>query len=185
MTRLTVLGIALAFIAYVGCAEPMNPNDSADSHVTCIGTYDSRAIAVAFVGSKVYKDTAGKELADMLQEYKKAEAEGDTKRVEELKTWGESQQALLHRQGFSTAPVDNVLEYISEQLPKIMNRTGVELLVSKWDAKTLAKYQSAERVDVTMRLVEAFKQNDKQKKIAIEIQKYDPVPLEKMEGHNF
>lgn len=158
MTRLTVLGIALAFIAYVGCAEPMNPNDSADSHVTCIGTYDSRAIAVAFVGSKVYKDTAGKELADMLQEYKKAEAEGDTKRVEELKTWGESQQALLHRQGFSTAPVDNVLEYISEQLPKIMNRTrrGASCFqMGRKDAREISISRACRRYDAPCRSFQA------------------------------
>ncbi|MCK4249402.1 MAG: hypothetical protein KAX15_06445, partial [Candidatus Omnitrophica bacterium] len=113
----------------------------------------------------------------------KAESEGDSKRVEELKAWGEAQQALLHKQGFSTAPVDDILEHITDQLPEIKKSANVELLVSKWDTKTLAEYKLAEHVDVTMRLVEAFKPNEKQKKSAIEIQKHDPVPLEKMKDH--
>lgn len=148
-----------------------------------IGTYDSRAVAVGFVGSEVYKATAGKKLADMMAEYKRAQADGDTKRVEELKAWGEAQQTLLHKQGFSTAPVDDILDHINDQLPEIKKQANVGILVSKWDKKTLTKHKSAERVDVTMNLIEAFRPNDQQKKSAIEIQKHDPVPLEKMKGH--
>lgn len=183
MTRLTILGVALLFIAQVSCAGPQSEREDASTPVTRIGTYDSRAIAIAFVGSEVYKATVGKKLANMMAEYKKAEAAGDKKRVEELKAWGEAQQALFHKQGFSTAPVDDILDHIDNQLPAIKKQTNVNLLVSKWDKKTLAKHKSAERVDVTRNLIEAFKPNDKQKKSAIEIQKHDPIPLEKMKGH--
>ena len=55
----------------------------------------------------------------MLAEYKKAKAKGNSKRVEELKAWGEVQQVLLHKQAFSTAPVDDILAHISDQLPAI------------------------------------------------------------------
>lgn len=183
MTRLTILGTAMALAAQVGCAETPQQERSATTPVTRIGTYDSRSVAIAFVGSEVYKATAGKKLADMMTEYKKAEAAGDTKRVEELKAWGEAQQALLHRQGFSTAPVDDILGYISEELPQIKKQANIDLLVSKWDTKALAKHKTAERVDVTMSLVAAFRPNEKQKKSAIEIQKHDPVPLKKMKEH--
>jgi hypothetical protein len=151
--------------------------------VTRIGIYDSRAVAVGFVGSKVYKATAGKQLDAMMAERKKAEAAGDAQRVKELKAWGKSQQALLHRQGFGTAPVDDILAYISDRLPAIRKQAHVDLLVSKWDIETLAKHKSAARVDVTMRLVEAFGPNERQMKSAIEIQKHDPVPMEKLESH--
>ncbi len=183
MKKLTILGTALLFIAQVGCAGARGEGENATTPVTRIGTYDSRAIAVAFVGSEVYKVTAGKKLADMMAEYKKAKAAGDKKRVEELKALAEAQQALLHKQGFSTAPVDDILDHINNQLPAIKKQANVGLLVSKWDKRTLAKHMSAERVDVTMNLVEAFKPNDKQRKSAIEIQKHAPVPLEKMKGH--
>jgi hypothetical protein len=157
--------------------------EAEETKVERIGIYDSRAVAIAFIGSQVYEETAGKEMAAKMAEYREAQAEGNTERVGELKAWGKAQQALLHKQGFSTAPVDNILAHISDELPRIKKRASVVLLVSKWDTETLTQYMSAERVDVTMRLVEAFKPNQKQKKSAVEIQKHDPVPLEKLKVH--
>lgn len=55
-------------------------------------------------------------------------------------------------------------------------------LVSKWDKDGLARYRDAELVDVTMALVDALNPNDRQRKSAIEIQKHEPIPLEKAEG---
>ena len=46
----------------------------------------------------------------------------------------------------------------------VMGRqANVNLFVAEWNTKTLAKYRSAEHVDVTMRLVEAFEPNEKRK----------------------
>lgn len=148
-----------------------------------IGVYDSRAIAVAFVGSKVYEATEGKELAARMEEHKKAKAEGNQKKVDELEAWGKAKQELLHRQGFSTAPVDNILAQIKKKLPGIQAKAKVTVLVSKWDAKRLEKHPQAEKIDVTMALVDAFEPVAKQRKSAIEIQKQDPIPLEKMKPH--
>ena len=167
------LGILAVF------AEQPSPVPS-DSN-SRVGVYDSRSIAIAFVGSEVYKASHGKALAEMMAKYEKAKAEGNQERISELEAWGKAQQALLHKQGFSTAPVDDILKHVADQLPKIKKQAGVDLIVSKWDTQALAKHESAEQVDITMLLVEAFKPNGKQKKSAIEIQNHDPVPLEKME----
>ena len=183
MTRLATSICVLALVAAVACADTSESQKKVDTSLTRIGIYDSRAVAVAFVGSGVYKATVGKKMADMMTEYKKAESEGDEKRVEELKAWGEAQQALLHKQGFSTAPVDDILGHITDRLPEIKKQAKVDMLISKWNTQALAKHKPAEQVDVTMLLVEAFKPNEKQKKSAIEIQKHKPVPLEKMKGH--
>ena len=175
---ITLLMTALTAVHAVS-AEDVNPKDNKR-----IGIYDSRAIAVAFVGSEVYNRTVGKEMAKKMAECKKAESEGDQQKLAELKAWGEAQQSLLHKQGFSTSPVDDILVHITGQLPEIKKQAGVELLVSKWDEKALEKHKSAARVDVTMQLIEAFKPNEKQKKNAIEIQKHDPVPIDKMKDPN-
>jgi hypothetical protein len=177
-TKLITLLITSLTLVHTVSAE-----DTDAKEIKRIGVYDSRAIAVAFVGSEFYKATAGKEMAEKMAEYKKAESEGDQEKLAELKAWGEAQQALLHKQGFSTAPVDDILEHIAGQLPRIKKEADVELLVSKWDKETLTEHKSAEQIDVTMRLIEAFKPNEKQKKSAIEIQKHDPVPLDKMKDH--
>jgi hypothetical protein len=155
--------------------EPAVPQSEAKLR---IGVYDSRAIAVAFVGSPVYKATNGKKLTEMMAEHEKAKAEGNQKRIAELEAWGKAQQALLHKQGFSTAPVDNILQQVDDRLPAIKQKADVTVLVSKWDKETLAKHPSAELIDVTMDLVDAFNPNERQRKSAVEIQKHQPISLE-------
>jgi len=85
-------------------------------------------------------------------------------------------------QGFSTAPVDNILEHIKDRLPAVKQKAGVSVLVSKWDKKTLAKYPSAELVDVTPELIDAFDPNERQRKSAIAIQKHKPISLKQAEN---
>jgi hypothetical protein len=146
-----------------------------------VGVYDSRAIVVAFMGSEAYQATLGKELAAVRTEYNQAKAAGDTKRAAELEAQGKAQQTLLHKQGFSTAPVDEILKCIAGQMPEIANTAGVSAIVSKWDKDALAKYKSAELVDVTMPLVNAFHPKEGQLKFAIDVQKYPPISLEDAE----
>ena len=177
MTKLTI--ILCAFIATTGCADTAKPKKTADAPGARIGTYDSRAIAVASVGSKVFKQY----MADLQSRHEKAKAAGDSKLIAKLEAEGASQQKLLHKQGFSTAPVDNILEHIADQLPKIKEQAKVDIIVSKWNEKELSKHKSAELTDITMALVEAFEPNAKQKKHAVEIQKHKPVPLEQMKSH--
>jgi len=146
-----------------------------------IGVYDSRAIAVAFGRSEAWQATAGKQQAAMRAEYDAAKAAGNQKRVAELEAQGKTQQTLLHKQGFSTAPVDDILKNIQDKIPEIAKAAGVSAVVSKWDKEALARYQSAELVDVTMPLVNAFHPIERQLKFAIDIQKQAPISLEEAE----
>lgn len=140
-----------------------------------IGIYDSRAIAVAFVGSEVYKETAGKVLEERMAARKKAKENGDQERVDELEKWGKAQQARLHKQAFSGAPVDDILAHIPKKVAVIKKGAKVTAIISKWDKKALAEHEGAERLDVTLKLVDAFKPTAKQRKSAVEIQKSEPV----------
>ena len=182
MIKPAVISVLLTFMTQIACIGPRNPEGSTTTGFTRIGIYDSRAIAIAFVGSEVYRTTAGKKMAEMMQERNKAEAEGNTQRIIELKTWKQTQQALRRRQVFSTASVDDILAHISDQLHGIKKAAKVDLLVSKWDKTTLDRNRQAKRVDVTMQIVAALKPKEKQKKMAIDIQKRDPVPLGKRTG---
>ena len=56
------------------------------------------------------------------------------------------------------------------------------VLVSKWDKDTLAKHPFAERVDVTMQMIDAISPNERQRKSAIEIQKHKPISLNQAEN---
>jgi hypothetical protein len=160
-------------------AEP--PAKPAEAKVR-VGVYDSRAVAVAFVGSDAWRTSTGKELAGKKAEYDKAKAEGNHKRVAELEAWGKAQQVRLHQQGFSTAPVDDILKHIKDKIPEIAKSAGVGPIVSKWDAETLAKYKSAEQVDITTALVDAFHPTKERRQVALDIQKHKPISVKEAEN---
>jgi hypothetical protein len=148
-----------------------------ESEPVRIGIYDSRAIAVGWANTAPFNAWWG----GLQSEYKQAKAAGDQERVKELEAEAEARQRLQHVQAFSTAPVDDILARIEDSLPQIQEEAGVTMLVSKWDSESLAKYPSAELVDVTMMLVDAFHPTEQQRKYAIGIQTRDPIPLEEAE----
>lgn len=170
------IGIGLLFFAMASLA--LGEQTSVPDHETLgVGVYDSRAVAVAFVGTTAFNAWMG-ELQD---EMDKAKSEGDKKKIKELKAEGKARQNQLHKQGFSTAPVDDLLIHIQDKLPEILKAANVEVLVSKWDEAALANYASSEHVDVTMVLVDAFQPNERQRQSAVEIQKHSPISLEQAE----
>ena len=111
--------------------------------VVRIGTYDSRAIAVAYARSSM----PGKLQAQLIAEREKAKAAGDEKRVRELEAQGKAQQARLHEQGFSTASVANLMERIRPEIPAVARAAGVTLVVSKWEV--MYRDPAVQYVDVT------------------------------------
>ncbi|MEQ2007146.1 MAG: hypothetical protein ABMA26_10130 [Limisphaerales bacterium] len=140
-----------------------------------IGVYDSRAIAVAYAGSAFQQQ----KMKDLTARHQQAKAAGDAKETARLEAEGRAWQAALHRQGFGTAPVDDLLAHIAGELPRIREAAGVTPLISKWNQPELAKHTNAERVDVTMQLVDAFRPTETQRKRAIEIQQHRPVRVKK------
>ncbi|KAF0176806.1 MAG: hypothetical protein FD161_2750 [Limisphaerales bacterium] len=138
-----------------------------------IGVYDSRAIAVAYAGSAFQQQ----KMKDLTARHQQAKAAGDTKETARLEAEGQAWQAALHRQGFGTAPVDDLLAHIASELPRLRETAGVTTLLSKWNQPELAKHPQAERVDVTMQLVDAFRPTETQRKRALEIQQHRPVSV--------
>lgn len=143
-----------------------------------IGVYDSRSIAVAFVGSRYFQQ----QIATLETKRREAQAAGDVARVKRIEDEGGELQRTLHRQGFSTAPVEDILIHVEQDLAAISDELGLEAIVSKWDEDALARYPGAERVDVTMRLVDALEPSARQRNSAEQVQESDPVPLEELES---
>ena len=112
---------------------------------------------------------------------KKAKASGDDKRAKELDTELWALQNLLHKQVFSTEPIDDVLERIKDLLPAIVQEADVGSLVSKWDKDKLSEYKSAKRVDVTDLIVSAIGPDEKTLKCIKDMKSKKPVSPEKME----
>ena len=108
---------------------------------------------------------------------------GDTELAEKLSAQGQAMQHKLHQQGFSTAPVDDILAHFEEQVAAAMETVGVTVIVSKWDEESLARHPDAVQVDVTMELVKAMGTNEKQLGFVKQIGDKPPVPLEEIKEH--
>jgi len=160
--------MALTVIALTGCAQDKTP-----AVQERIGVYDSRAIAVAYVGSTWQE----KKMKELTAQRRNAREAGDTNRVSRLEAEGRAWQSELKQQGFGTAPVDDLLAEIASDLPTIFEAAGVTGVISKWNKTELDKHPHAIRVDITMRLVDAFQPNEIQRKRAIEIQKMKPEKI--------
>jgi len=137
-----------------------------------IGIYDSRAVAVASADYGPF----GEWLGDLRARAEEAKAAGNEERLRELEAEALAEQDKLHRQGFGTAPIDDILGWIEEKLPAIREEAGVEALVSKWDEKGLAQWPDSPRIDVTERLIDAFNPSAERREMALSVLEHDPLP---------
>ena len=170
------IAVLAGLAAHTTAADQQSREQGSGSKVR-VGTFDSRALALAYYGSEAFH----RQLNDMRAEHEKARAEGDEKRVKELDAAGSALQELMHKQGFSTWPVDAILETIKERIPEIAAQADVEVVVSKWDM--VYQRSGVAFVDVTDLMVSAFDPDDETLKAIKDIQKQDPVPLETRKTH--
>lgn len=141
--------------------------------VVRIGTYDSRAIAVAYTNSDHF-DRA--QLAQKMKELNEAKAAGDEKRAEELEGWGARQQQLAHFRAFGRYPVDELLKEIDEGVAQLAAEKDLDAIV--W----FADYHSdgVELVDVTMDLVRLFEPTDKGLMWAEQVGSKEPLSFDEL-----
>ncbi len=134
-----------------------------------LGVYDSRSVAIAYAGSQCQKA----KMNDLKARYDKARQAHDAQETARLEAQGKAWQAELHRQGFGTAPVDDLLACIEGEISRIQREARVARLVSQWNEKELGA--GAERIDVTSYLVDAFHPDPLQRKRAMEIRLQKPA----------
>jgi len=170
--RFAVLGLALSLCS--GSARIAAAQQTPPPPKERIGTYDSRSVAVAFAGSSMFAE----DLKRLMAARDKARTAGDSATAEKIEAEGRAMQITAHKQAFSTAPVDEILARMTNALPGITNNAGVSVLISKWDEPALKQHPGAERVDVTLQLIDAFHPSERQRKNAIEIQKHKPISIE-------
>ncbi|TDJ71199.1 MAG: hypothetical protein E2O39_08740 [Planctomycetota bacterium] len=158
----------------------LNAQDTASARkhpAVVVGTFDSRAVLMAYVGSDAFKDSMEELYADLAR----AKAAGDEKRIAELEAFGPELQQRIHRQGFGTAPVDDIIARIADELPAIAAEAGVEVIVSKW---ALAyRGPTAQFVDVTDLLTAEFDPSAETLQGIREIVAQEPVPLDQLGDH--
>jgi hypothetical protein len=186
-----VITVVLAGLAMHTTVGAQQSQEKTSGSMVRVGTFDSRALAQAYYRSDMFLS----HINDLQAEYEKAKAAGDEKRVKELEvessspTWpglgwppSLAQQELLHKQGFSTWPVDNILEKIKGKIPEIAEQAKVDVIVSKWNI--VYQRSGVELVNVTDLMVKPFEPDEETLKIVEDIQKLDPVSLEELKDHH-
>ncbi len=168
--------VLVGFGAYMLAAVKQQEGKTSGPKVR-IGTFDSRAVAFAYFGSEEFK----RQMNSLRVEHEEAKAAGKEKRVTELDAELLALGELMHKQGFGTWPVDDILEKIKGELPEIATQADVEVIVSKWDI--VYQRSGIEFVDVTDLMVRLFDPNEDTLTGVKEIQQQDPVPLEELAEH--
>ncbi len=177
-TAMTMVAMVLAIVSsYVICAmvRADDPEAKTENAKLRVGTFDSRAIAVAYGGTEEFNQSIRKPM----EEHKKAKAAGNKKKLKELEAMGQAGQQKAHMRVFSTAPVNDILEHIKDQIPAIAKQAGVDAIVSKWEIVYQAP--DAEFVDVTDLMIKPFKPSEKTLKIINDLKKHAPISLEEAE----
>jgi hypothetical protein len=178
-SKKVIVGSVVVLLLLSGCAIYASGSSTpkAPPQGLVVGVFDSRAVCVAYTWSKKHD----LEVREKMAERKAAEIAGDQEKLNELKQWGEKDQDRRHKQGFGTASVKNLLEYVKGDIPKVAKEAGVDIIVSKWDLA----YQSpnARFVDVTELIIRGFEPSEKALKTIRVLKKHKPLSDKVIEEH--
>ena len=162
--------LALIIGAQAMADEPAKKVEKAKHRV---GTFDSRAVLFAYMDTDIFRN----QLKSASEEHKKAKDAGDHAKAKRIEAAVQASQKRVHRAGFSTGRVDEILVHIKDKLPGIAKKAGVDVIVSKWSISYSTS--DAEFVDVTGLMIEPFQPDEKKRaKILMQI-RHPPIPLEK------
>ena len=156
-------------IVWQARAQEATGAESRTQSAMTIGTFNTRAVALAWGRSKEFLDWS----ARLYEQGNEAKAAGDEKRIAELTTQGEGQQERLHAQVFGNAPIDDVLQRIEGDLPNLARKTGVDAIAGQ-----VAYHAPSVRVvEVTDAMVALFDPTDETLKMIKDLTKSPPVAL--------
>ena len=167
--RFSILALALAGAAVLTTLS-LTAAQATPPHMR-IGTYDSRAVAVAYAASRFNP------VPEKMRELQAAKAAGDERKIAELEAWGAALQRSLHRQGFARVPVDDLLAHVQARLPEAAREAGVEAIVfaSNWNA------EGVQVVDVTREVVALFEPSERTLAMIADLAKQAPVALDEID----
>ena len=137
-----------------------------------VGLYDSRALAVAYCDSDGHKDQE-RRLKEALEKARQS-GKADQIRQADRALW--EARKRMHRQAFSTYPVDDILRQYPDEVDRIKREENLTALISRWDAKMMDRHRHAERVDITERLVHLLTTDERRRLRAMQIINTKPIP---------
>jgi hypothetical protein len=167
--------LLLSAVAMLGAVVLPGVRSAADDRANDtrirIGTYDNRAITLAYVASRFHSDL----MAEKMAAHKKAKDAGDQAKMKELEAWARQYQHQLHLQGFGRAPVDDLLELVKGKVAQLARDKKLAAVTMSCDFTD----EQVEVVDITEDLVMLFDPPEKEGTLQTvrELRKTKPAKL--------
>ena len=168
-SRLMLCGFAAAGIvmligvAMTGGAAPAPPK-------VRIGTYDSRAVAVAYARSAACAESL-KTLQARLDQAAAKDEKGAKQRIARA---ADRRQWLAHRQAFGRASVDDTMGAVKDKLAEIATQAKVEAIVYEPDFAS----EQVELVDLTAEVAALFEPDERTRKMAMSVKDAQRVHID-------
>ena len=153
LTGVLVLSVMLGWSLLIGVEETVKKTEKAQQVI--VGTFDSRAVTLVF-GDSPFRSKYERMNPETVAPPAKATPQ-------EVERWKINRRKIEFRQGFGRGDVSEYLDFIKDQIPKIAQETGVDVIVSKWDI--VYQNPKVKFVDVTEALIQPFKPTDERLKI--------------------
>jgi len=134
-----------------------------------IGTFDSRAVAIAYYNSKSFNNAMESSMSDM----KTAKEKGDKKAIAKIEREHTLRQAMMHEQGFGKGSVNNIIDLVKDKIATLAKKEDLATIVSKWEV--VYSGANVELVDITEKIVDFFEPNERMKQMTKEVLKSEPV----------
>ena len=167
--RIVVALAAVAAVAGIAGAGGAAGSGKMQSKIR-IGVYDNRPVAIACARAGM---GPVKQMKQKMAEYEAAKKAGDTAKMKMLEAWGESQQRLLHFQGFGHVPVGDLLAPVRPQLAQLLREKHLAAIAMECDVTA----PNVETVDVTAAIVELFHPDAKTREAVAAAKGVKPLSL--------
>jgi hypothetical protein len=147
MKVLTATLLTCALFFGIRCAPAQNAH---------VGTFDRRAIVIAYYSSPQWAAILKQKHADL----QAAQIAHDQKKMDELNAWGGQSQKMAEEQVFGSAPITNIVEALQPAFAEIEKSSNLSGIV-----EAPASGVPAESVDVTDRLLDWLKASERTREI--------------------
>ncbi len=173
--RLLLLTIAGAAAAILASSSPAQ--EPGETSTLRVGTFDSRAVAIAFYRSPPFQER----VAGLLTESRAARESGDAWRVMQIEKYKPAMSHRMHQQGFSTGSVREIMQELDTELQRVAEDAGVSVIISRWEVAF--SNPAVELIDVTPQVVALIDSSEEALAMIRDIQESEPVPWEQLLAH--
>ena len=114
-----ILGTVFGFLGMSATgAEPAVKDAGKAVKSIRVGTFDSRAVALAYYRKFYRSPEFVAHMKKLMEDRDQAKAAGDHEKAKKLEAKGRAEQEHSHGQVFGSAPIDEIVAKIKDQLPR-------------------------------------------------------------------